>query len=410
VNGSDRENNVNTWYGELENDPDKMTRNRRAISLYAMFVCSCLDEDEFDALEHRFNNTEIWQKRYHLLKELRTKKVNNVRDIYSYIQAKISQRRSDSFEKCFRDIFKEYYTALDPYAPEIANDSQRVENILKEIVLVRDNQDNDNGDRTTYTFFTRLIQDNIIFPMSFLVFRMYITFQAGSSVFMKKGSDTGVLTVKDTAVMLDRITTDFKLSVQARFTAGTVIHNTDNITIMPHTYATAYKGGAGTKIFNPCSDDHVSVFQEGNCSIADLFVVAVPYDFECAEYWTDITGEMNKLMYVNDASDHNRKQSNDMLMYPTANLYQATWGWVHPMDHHALEFRNEEIYDVRDETLAIQSYQRNFNANSGLFDIEIEGKGPMGARVRPQDFRILQGGGDEYGGRGIEGSSMRPRD
>jgi hypothetical protein len=337
-----------------------------------------------------------------------------VRDVFSKLhQQEFSAKRLEVYENGLRTIFKQFYTEsdVDPYAPSVSNDSKHVQDILTSIVLIGERSiDEDNGDQTAYTFFTRLIQDNIIFPMSFLVFRMYITFQAGSSVFMKKGSDTGVLTVKDTAVMLDRTTTDFKLSVQARFTAGTVIHNTDNITIMPHTFATAYKGGAGTNIFNPCSSAHVNDFQEGNCSIADLFVVAVPYDFECSEYWTDITGEMNKLMYVSDASDHNRKQPNDTLMYPTAQIYKDVWEWAHPMDHHSLEFRNEEIYDVRDETLAIQSYQRNFNANSGLFDIEIEGKGPMGARVRPQDFRILQGGGDEYGGRGIEGASMRPRD
>jgi hypothetical protein len=376
-----------------------------------MFLKTHLTHNDFSDLIDRYKPSN--KRLSNLLKvinNLETPVTCRVNDIGTILKAGMGALKMGSTieqEQSLRLLFNEYYTDGDgdPYEPVASNDSKHVSDILKKIVLIDDqNPETD----TAYKFFNHLIQDNILFPMSFLVFRMYITFQAGSSIFMKKGSETGVLTVKDTAVMLDRITTDFKLSVQARFTAGTVIHNTENITIVPHTFATAYKGGAGTRMFNPGSD--VNDFQEGNCSIADLFVVAVPYDFECAEYWTDITGEMNKLMYVNDASDHNRKQSDDSLMYPTAQVYKDHWGWVHPMDHHALEFRNEEIYDVRDETLAIQSYQRNFNANSGMFDIEIEGKGAMGARVRPKDFRILQGGGDEYGGRGIEGSTMRPRD
>jgi hypothetical protein len=257
-----------------------------------------------------------------------------------------------------------------------------------------------------YDFFTHLIQDDIIFPVSFLVFRMYISLQGGSSIFLKKGSDTGVLTIKDPAIMYDRVNTEFKLNVQARFTAGTVVHNTENITVMPHTACSSLKGGAGTRIFNPCSAHHRNSYEEGDCSVADLFVVAIPYGFECLDYWTDITGTMNKLMYVSDASDNNNGST---LMYPTADTYKQYWSWDHPIDHHPLEYRSEDVYDVRDETLAIQSYQKNYNANTNKFDIEIEGKTALGPVVRPDTFKVLQGIGDEYSGRGVEGLTMISR-
>jgi hypothetical protein len=293
----------------------------------------------------------------------------------------------------------------DPYDSSTSN-QQNVMDILRSIHVVNEDGLVSPMDDVAYEFFTHLIQDDILFPVSFLVFRMYVTLQGGSSIFMKKGSDTGVLTIKDPAIMYDRVSTEFKLNVQARFTAGTVVHNSQNLTVMPHTTCTSLTGGAGTRIFNPCSDHHMSSYEEGDCTIADLFVMAVPYGFECPDYWTDITGTMNKLMYVGDPSDNNE---NNSLMYPTAGIYKNHWNWDHPIDHHPLEYRSDEVYDVRDETLALQSYQKNFNANTNKFDIEIEGKTALGPIVRPDTFKVLQGIGDEYSGRGVEGSTMLSR-
>jgi hypothetical protein len=256
--------------------------------------------------------------------------------------------------------------------------------------------------RLNSTFFTVLLSSDIPFPVSFLLFRMYVKFKVGCCLFMKTGADTGVVCIKDGRLTYSRDVDKFAINVGTRFSAATFIRKSSNLELMPRTFSTDYLSGAGVSFFDPHSEDLHNVQQR--IFNKDMYAVAVPYTFIPKTYYTDVTGKMNPATY---AEDEGLEQS-----YSTATPYKQLWNFSHVGCEDLFNVVNRQDLSSGGPTLGVQGVQYVWepspNTGGGGLTRHIKGKNALGPNYVAEDFAVLRGCG-EFIGRGIEGSAIRNR-
>lgn len=246
--------------------------------------------------------------------------------------------------------------------------------------------------------FQYLFNRNIPIPLSFLLFRMNIRVETGSCVFMKTGPETGVCVIKDGAILYEPDASTYAVSVNARFTAGTFIRNSANLTYAPHVASARYLGGAGVKIKQPHD-------QNDEESENDILAIAVRYNYKPARFYTDIKGTVSPDICTTTSTEP---------AFETADCYE---GYLYDaQDYNPFIIRtNGSLPRSQYPRIATQSSQRVwepslYGTGSGGLTKVITGKGPLGEFVTPNHFNVLQGGGsNEFHGYGMR-SSVSGRD
>jgi hypothetical protein len=242
-----------------------------------------------------------------------------------------------------------------------------------------------------------LIENNIPFPMSFLLFRMHMRVDVGSVIFFKRGEQTGVHCLKDCGVSFSRDVATFSLGVSVRLTSNTIIVRPDNLELVPHVFFKRYRSGGGVQLYRPHEDKTAYTTMHLNHE-KDIFVVAVPPTFKPRFSYTDITGALHKAIQVNTAIDAH---------YPTHSVYANHWGWK--PNPRALYSSRSQIDGGYDLSVCARSSYKRFNGATSNHDILVPGVCPMGPSADAHNWRIALGGGMlGFSGSGFEGSRPSP--
>ena len=255
--------------------------------------------------------------------------------------------------------------------------------------------------RLTKDFFTTLISNNIPVPISFDILQMYIRLHAGSTVFLKKGVQTGVMVINEAAMTFSRNPETFTVRVFARFACGTFIRELRNLEFVPHTYCVAYKGGAGLRFFDHSM--HLQQFTMGNYPF-DLLPIANSYNYKPVGNLFELTGSMHTGAYSGGEPGQ--------WHYPTAEPYTNMLQLTRHQQRYPHIFSKNYFVEgnARYNTIASKSSQKVWEPSStvgrGTISKLEPGSSALGHHVEPQDFDVLRGT-SEFIGRGIEGSASR---
>lgn len=266
--------------------------------------------------------------------------------------------------------------------------SSTIDSVLKQISI------------RNYSFWEFIVRENIVFPMSFLLFRMHLQIDVGSVIFFKRGGDTGVMCIKDCGVTFARNVATFTLNVGVRMTSNTIIVRPENLEIVPHVFIKRYRRGGGVRMYNPSDENDInSVTRRTGENRRDIFCVAVPYNHVNHTSYTDITGNLAREIMSNDGIDD---------MYATAPAYKKIWKWDEP-NQHALDYNRDVDGTGARLTVCAQSSQFEYNHATKRCDILVSGVCPMGPQADPHNYRIVLGGEMlGYSGSGFEGSRPSP--
>jgi hypothetical protein len=232
-----------------------------------------------------------------------------------------------------------------------------------------------------YATWSTMIDHDIPFPMSFLLFRMHIHVKSGCMLFMKSGEETGSLVIKEASISFQRNTSAFSVYVSSRFDAGACIAKPQNIFRQQAMACTGYRGGAGTSLWNPQRD--ADKFHNGDLT-KDVFVMAVPYNYKPKDNWTDITGQMDAAYYASPGYRLSKP------MFPTAEAYRQVWQFEHA-DVNPLMIDDSPL-DWKATTLAVQATQRVYSSRAGEGEGHsklIRGHDAFGASGEPLAYSLL---------------------
>jgi hypothetical protein len=237
---------------------------------------------------------------------------------------------------------------------------------------------------------------------------MNVSLTAGSLIMLKSGQQTGLVIIKDARVMFDRDNNSFVIYVHTRFSSSTVIRKHTNLEILPHTFATSYRHGAGTEFFQLCQQDTDTVKQ---CRPVTgkkcIFSMVVQSDYSCKNIWTDISGSVQADIAC---GNYGTDQEDDIAF---ANKYNAIWDFKTNRESDQ-EPSVGNVYNILinpglaedrlalRHTLAVQGSQK-VRIASGSEKRQwrlIAGSDQFGPDASPQDFAVLGSsaiGGFEYG-------------
>jgi len=260
--------------------------------------------------------------------------------------------------------------------------------------------------RLTRPLFDLLLDDNIIFPMSFIIFRMAIEIESGATIFYVKGDPTGFLCIHDAHVLYSEEMYTEELLVQVKFEANLLVHAPENISFIPDTYPMAYKRGGGITYFSIDTDSNC-FFASSDALRADLHSFAVDYNYVPRDTFLSIYGKCDNRIYQSSGDNGD--------MYPTASIYRSIWRIPNPSqeeaaDQHILSPHFYHFAEPKKLWLAFRCFQTVFTdtIDGKSYMKKIDGEDAMGRISVNGDIGII-GGVDEFGGNGLVpmGRAMR---
>jgi hypothetical protein len=136
---------------------------------------------------------------------------------------------------------------------------------------------------------TTLAGLDIRLPLGALLIRRTVRWEAGASVALRKGRQTGVLYVTRVLVELVRDGQKRQMGLNLNLDVQTVIHNRANICVFFDSFVTQYLGGLGSTYWS--AEDNNP--QRRQALVKDIHVVLTPGDWEPEGTWLDVTGYPN---------------------------------------------------------------------------------------------------------------------
>jgi hypothetical protein len=173
--------------------------------------------------------------------------------------------------------------------------------------------------RLTREFFDWLLDNNFVFPMSFLLFRMAIETMAGNAVFYKKGDDTGYLCLRGAQVAFQEAMHEKQLEVEIMFESNLLVHRPENIMVIPDVFPMSYEGGGGIT-FNNLDDNPLGFNCNANSNeYADMMSFLVDYNYVPRSNFLPYGGYVDTRLYA----DADNKRPDEW--YPSASIYNEIW-------------------------------------------------------------------------------------
>jgi hypothetical protein len=253
--------------------------------------------------------------------------------------------------------------------------------------------------RLTRQLFDLLINDNIIFPMSFIIFRMAIEILSGCTIFYVKSDPTGFLCIHAASVMYAEDMHTQELEVQVKFDGNLLIHAPENIQFIPDTFPVKYVRGAGIA-WNTIDEDAKYFNLGNNAPRKDLLSFVTDYDWKPTYGFLPVGGIMDKRVYVEDEERE---------WYGTAPIYRELWSIPDPNrdespDSHLLSPSFYHKSEMKKLWLAFRCYQlvyaEGFSGHTESGTKEMIGDDAIGRISLCGDFGII-GNVDEFGGHGL---------
>lgn len=230
--------------------------------------------------------------------------------------------------------------------------------------------------------FLFLLEADVHFPLSFLLMAPHIRFKCGSVLMCKAGRELGATYFGFPDFQLGRDANQKMIFGHFTLKLKSVVVNRKMLTIGRDMFIKKYLGGGG-HVYWQVSDNHQGEYQSGQLEGHDLFVVAVPPDFDPVTNIMDITGKFDTRIVYDDQP---------ILHYPSANIYKDYWGWVHGREPSNRKY--EEVVHARFNTIVIEGAQCNFrhegNGRGRWNDFTVN-KGHISDRVYPGCGKVRNG-------------------
>ncbi len=160
----------------------------------------------------------------------------------------------------------------------------------------------------------------------------------------------------------------------------------DRSVVVTNISSAGYLGGHGHRFF-PYDDMVLLDYRGGNLDY-DIFVCAVPLEWEDNRTIIDITGSYD--------SERCKDPMAHIPHYPSAKLYAEHWGWKHqPLEPEAdVDYFGQGSQMLAYNTICLQNFQANFNylgAGGGDWTGYVVNKGHWGENVYPGCGRVRKG-------------------
>jgi hypothetical protein len=219
-----------------------------------------------------------------------------------------------------------------------------------------------------YSFVQFCLQVGIDPCIKIIGWRNHKTYECGSMLRCRAGGAAGNTFHGHSDFMLQKQASQKKVYGNYTIWMKAIIKRPENITQVRDVVIRNYYGGNGNKIIDPCNGNHIASIQQGDHSVGDIFLTAVPATWEPSSWYCDITGQFHSSLMEATASEG--------LLYPTADLYSKIWGWrnVQKTDTLNVGYWGGSRSPVRQNysTVAIQGYQRIWDGH------EIQEQGHLG--------------------------------
>lgn len=251
--------------------------------------------------------------------------------------------------------------------------------------------------KITQTTLEELIDADLPFPMSFMLFRPAIRFVGGSALFMRKGSGTANVVIKDSDVVFANDPDSFQTSVQVRFKAGTIVLNARTMRLEPNIVAVRYEYGAGVRF----ADSSLGSPPRPGLDW-DLIVVPLPFRYKPHSWFSSMTGKFSNELVGGESYDDEY-----------ADVFQHVLGEL-GYNHEELtraqvtSFSPEGVFKPLEieQSICCRGPQLTYNrVHKKLHDSGV-GRTALGPRADPHAFLQLKGAGAEYAGTGVQGSTF----
>jgi hypothetical protein len=218
------------------------------------------------------------------------------------------------------------------------------------------------------------VENDVPLALSFLLFAPHMRFRCGSMVVAKAGSELGNTHYGWPDFQLARNANQKMIFGHFTMKLAPVVRNSANLVVGRDIYITDYEGGGGHEYWQYTTDDRAR-YLRGELAGRDLFVVAVPPNYEPKDDVMDICGEFDPRVFGGETHDGH---------YPTAPYYQQFWAWEHGVD--SLHRSYEELDMPRFNTIVFQGAQVGFRSignGQGAWDEFTLNKGHLGERIYP---------------------------
>jgi hypothetical protein len=219
--------------------------------------------------------------------------------------------------------------------------------------------------------FTSFIQNNILYPLNFIVARPHAEYQGCYVVKIKRGADTIATYQRRGEFMVGDDTNIGAHIGQYRYYASCIVFKERNIGLLRNTFINGYERGMGSKPYtHKTYAPHNDEYGDGS-----FFVFAVGYEEteQVLPQAINISGSHSELVrafgMANDQGEH----------YSSAAFYAAKWKWqrglMTEIDTSKVKFTND--YSGSNQLTFLGS-TRYRDVKSKEFTIELAGRGHWG--------------------------------
>jgi len=235
----------------------------------------------------------------------------------------------------------------------------------------------------TYKNLCALLTHNIIFPMSFLLFRRSLRIQVSPVIFMRSGPSTGFVVIKDAMVSVKRQVTTTTIEFGVKFSTGVFIRDHKGLMFYGNVKGIKLLGGAGISAHDYEEPSNLA-------NPADIMYVAVEYGWKNTRTFTDSKGSVHP-RYVSPNGQA------DPTHFSTYKVYRDHMAERHE-DVHPLLFTSTPASRV--QTFCVQAHQKCHGRNGEIHTIP--GMDIMGPNAQPQDYKLINSALTAFGGTGID--------
>lgn len=221
----------------------------------------------------------------------------------------------------------------------------------------------------TGDLFQLFLDHDVWWPFNYLLPRPCISFDTGTLIFMKRGSETGnaLYNFADLTLGVDAT----RKMILGNFTAylGAFTKKPENIYHFHNAALMQYNGGGGVKLMDVADAQRVESLKNGNGPFPDIYPLVLPANEVISAPVIDLTGNFPATMMTEGSENPH---------YSTAHLMSERFGWRSPInyfdgmthDFHAIEPHNTKVYRA-------SMYLASVNADG-------TGYNPVGRRITGQ--------------------------
>jgi hypothetical protein len=233
-------------------------------------------------------------------------------------------------------------------------------------------------------FLLYLLDNNLVFPLSFVLFRSGCEFITAGALACQ--SDDTLVETQFHPGSFVSVSPDIPsdtVAISTSVKACVYMENPLPVHAWPNLHVVSYVGGAGTKLHLPGKD-------RPRPGSGDIQCVAVPYNFYPTSNWTDLCGRVHPDLAAVGCD-------NSECAYPTSEWYARRNEWKQGAEHQFTYQPSARGVDKRAPshhmhppgcyTLHGQAPQLNYNVSTGKFDRCTLGATLLGTHVRPAMYK-----------------------